>query len=153
MKDLNTYINEGTRKFDDADEYLEFIVGQSKKDPDIWDDTCRWEARDGFEYWESAFGDIDDVRDFIDEYASNMRVAGWASEVSFEDAYNIIPQKLKTIMRKSKPKVPYKTRSNKFEIWQAKDSGFDVNVMKFMNYMNDHGRDYAQYWYMISIED
>lgn len=153
MKALNNYIKESARKFDDGDEYLEFIVGQSKKDPDIWDDTCNWEARDGFEYWESAFGDFGDVRDFIDEYAGHMRVAGWSSEESFEDVYDIIPQKLKTIMKKSKPKMPYKKKNNKFEIWQTTDSGFNVNVMKFMNYMNDNGTDYVQYWYMISIDD
>lgn len=152
MKTLNNYINEAARKFDDADEYLSFIVKQSKKDPDIWDDTCSWEARDAFEYWESTFGDFDDVLDFIDEYASHKRVAGWASKESFEDAYNIIPQKLKTIMKKSKPKMPYKKKNNEFEIWQTTDSGFDVNVMKFMNYINDNGTDYVQYWYMISIE-
>jgi len=153
MKTLNNYINEAARKFDDADEYLSFIVKQSKKDPDIWDDTCSWEARDEFEYWESAFGDFDDVMDFIDEYASHKRVAGWSSKESFEDAYNIIPQKLKTIMKKSKPKMPYKKKNNEFEIWQTTDSGFDVNIMKFMNYMNDNGTDYVQYWYMIAIDD
>ena len=163
MKQINNYISEKLiinnnnsshqEEFEDADEYLSFIVEQSKKDPDIWDDTCRWEARDSFEYWEGAWGEVDDVLDFIDEYASNKRVAGWSSEESFEDVYDIIPQILKTIMKSSKPKIPYKKRSNQFEVWETTANGFDVSVMKFMNYMNDNGTDYAQYWYMIVVED
>ena len=151
MKSINNYIKESARKFDDASEYLEDIVNSSKKDPDIWDDTGDWEARDGFEYWESAFGEFDDILDFIDEYAYRTCVAGWSSEESFEDVEKVIPQKLKTIMKKSKPKMPYKKRSNKMEVWQTTDNGFDINVMKFMNYMNDNGTDYVQYWYMISV--
>ena len=66
MKQINNYISEKLiinnnnsshqEEFEDADEYLSFIVEQSKKDPDIWDDTCSWEARDSFEYWEGAWG-------------------------------------------------------------------------------------------------
>lgn len=165
MKSINNYISEKLtissashqETFDDAVEYLAFIVKQSKKDskkdPDIWDDTGNWDARDCFEYWEGAWGERDDVVDFIDEYASDKLVAGWSSEESFDDVYNIIPQKLKIIMKKSKPKMPYKKRSNKFEIWEITDSGFDVSVMKFMNYANDSGTDYVEYWYMIAVED
>lgn len=161
MKQINNYISEKLiinstshqETFDDVVDYLAFIVKQSKKDPDIWDDTCNWEARDGFDYWEGAWGETDDVVEFIDEYASNRLVAGWSSEESFDDVYNIIPQKLKAIMKKSNSKIPYKKRSNKFEIWETTDSGFDVSVMKFMNYMNDSGTDYVQYWYMIAIDD
>jgi len=152
MKTLNNYIKESAKKFDNVDEYLEDIVNSSKKDPDIYDDTGDWEARDAFDYWESAFGEFDDILDFIDEYASGKCVAGWNSEESFEDVEKVIPQKLKTIMKKSKPKMPYKKRNNKMEVWQITDYGFDVAVMKFMNYMNDNGTDYVQYWYMISID-
>jgi hypothetical protein len=153
MKDLNAYINEGARKFEDADEYLEHIVNSAKADPDIWDDTGDWEARDAFDYWESAFGEFDDILDFIDEYASGKSVAGWNSEESFEDAEKKIPQKLKSIMKKSKPKMPYKKRNNKMEVWEVQDGQYNVAVMKFMNYMNDNGTDYVQYWYMIAIDE
>ena len=152
MKSINNYIKESTRKFDSVEEYLEDIVNSSKKDPEIYDDTGYWEARDAFDYWESAFGEVDDVLDIIDDYANRKCVAGWSSEESFEDVEKVIPQKLKSIMKKSKPSIPYKKRSNKMEVWETTDNGFDVTVMKFMNYMNDNGTDYVQYWYMISID-
>jgi hypothetical protein len=152
MKALNSYIKEAAQTFDYVEDYLADIVQTAKKEPDVYDDTGDWEARDGFEYWESAFGEFQDVCDFIDEYGSGCAVAGWSSEESYEDVEKVIPDKLKTLMNKTKPKMPYKKYSNKFEVWETNDDGFDVNIMKFMNYMNDNGTDYVQYWYMIAIE-
>lgn len=157
MKDIkefliNKSISEAAKTFDYVDEYLADIVQAAKKKPDIYDDTGNWEARDSFEYWESAFGEFQDVLDFIDDYGRGCAVAGWSSEESYEDIEKVIPNKLKTLMKKSKLKTPYKKYNNKFEVWETKDDGFDVNIMKFMNYMNDHGTDYVQYWYMIAIE-
>lgn len=152
MKDINKFLLE-KKEFENIYEYLEYIVKSAKADPDIWDDTENWEARDNFEYWESATKEFDDVLDFIDEYATGKCVAGWNSEESFEDAEKKIPQKLKSIMKKSKPSIPYKKRNNKMEVWEVQDGKYNTTVMKFMNYANDHGRDYVQYWHMIAIDE
>lgn len=61
MKALNNYIKEAAQTFDYVEDYLADIVQAAKKEPDVYDDTGNWEARDGFEYWESAFGEFQDV--------------------------------------------------------------------------------------------
>ena len=67
MKTLNQFI---TEKFntDSVEDYLASIVNSAKAKPDIYDDTEYWEASDGFEYWESDWGERDDVKEFISEY-------------------------------------------------------------------------------------
>lgn len=152
MKNLNTYIVEKYNT-DSIEEYLESIVDSAKGKPDIWDDTESWEARDGFDYWESAFGEVDDVNEFISEYCDRKCVAGWSTDKSFEETEKIIPKLLKDIMKKSKPKMPYKKRNNKMEVWETKQDGFDITVLKFGYYTNDNGTDYMEYWYMIAIEE
>ena len=151
MKNLNTYIVEKYNT-DSIEEYLESIVDSAKGKPDIWDDSESWEARDGFDYWESAFGEVDDVNEFISEYCDRKCVAGWSTDKSFEETEKMIPNLLKDIMKKSKPKMPYKKRNNKMEVWETKQDGFDINVLKFGYYTNDNGTDYMEYWYMIAIE-
>jgi hypothetical protein len=152
MKDINKYILE---KFntDSIEEYLESIVNSAKGKPDVYDDTESWEARDAFDYWESSFGELDDVNEFISEYCDRKCVAGWSTDKSFEETEKIIPQLLKDIMKKSKPKMPYKKRNNQMEVWEAKQDGFDITVLKFGYYANDNGTDYKEYWYMIAIEE
>ena len=49
--------------------------------------------------------------------------------------------------------MPYKKRNNQMEVWETKQDGFDINVLKFGNYVNDNGTDYMEYWYMIAIEE
>lgn len=152
MKNLNTYIVEKYNT-DSIEEYLESIVNSAKdKNPKIWDDTESWEAKDDFDYYQDASGSYDDVLEFIEQYANNKAVAGWMTKESFEETEKIIPKFLKDIIKKSKPEIPYKKKSNKFEVWETTDKGFDVTVMKFMNYTNDNGTDYVEYWYMIAIE-
>ena len=151
MKDISKYIIEKYNK-NSIEDYLASIVDSAKDDPKIYDDTESWKANDDFEYWQSTFGEYDDVLEFIGRYANNKAVAGWMTKESFEETEKIIPKKLKTIMKKSKPEIPYKKNSNKFEVWETQDKGFDVTVMKFMNYTNDNGTDYVEYWYMIAVE-
>lgn len=152
MKDINKYILE---KFntDSIEEYLESIVNSAKGKPKIWDDSESWEARDAFEEWESAWGERDDVNEFISEYCDGKCVAGWSTEESFEETEKVIPKMMKDIMKKSKSKIPYKKRNNKMEVWETKQDGFNINVLKFGNYANDHGTDYVEYWYMIAIKE
>ena len=152
MKNLNTYIIEKYNT-DSIEEYLESIVNSAKGKPDIWDDSESWEARDGFDYWESAFGEVDDVNEFISEYCDRKCVAGWSTDKSFEETEKMIPKLLKDIMKKSKPKMPYKKRNNQMEVWETKQDGFDITVLKFGYYTNDNGTDYMEYWYMIAIEE
>jgi len=152
MKNLNTYIIEKYNT-DSIEEYLESIVDSAKGKPDIWDDSESWEARDVFDYWESALGEVDDVNEFISEYCDRKCVAGWSTDKSFEETEKIIPKLLKDIMKKSKPKMPYKKRNNKMEVWETKQDGFDINVLKFGYYTNDNDTDYMEYWYMIAIEE
>ena len=102
MKNLNTYITEKYNT-DSIEEYLESIVNSAKGKPDIYDDTESWEARDAFEYWQSAFGDWDDVIEFISEYCDRKCVAGWSTDKSFEETEKVIPKLLKDIIKKSKP--------------------------------------------------
>ena len=135
------------------EDYLENIVRSSKEDnPPIYDDTGSWEARDAFEYWQSAFGEWDDVLEFISDYADNTCVAGWYTKESFEETEKIIPQKLKDIMKNNKLDIPYKKHHNQMEVWKTKDEGFDVTIMKFKNYANNNGTDYTEFWYMIAID-
>ena len=139
---------------EDACSLLADIVHSAKeKNPPIWDDTGDWEANDAFDYWESAFGEFDDVKDFISDYADGKCVAGWSTEESFEATEKLIPKKMISIMKASKPYIPYKKRSNKMEVWETKEYGFDVTVLKFINYNNHSGTDFAEFWYMIAIED
>lgn len=157
MKNINNYITENisveeSLNTDSIEEYLESIVNSAKNKPDIWDDTESWEARDAFEYWQSAFGDWDDVIEFISEYCDDKCVAGWSTDKSFEETEKIIPKLLKDIMKKSKSKIPYKKRNNQMEVWETTQDGFDIKVLKFGNYVNDNGTDYMEYWYMIAIE-
>ena len=152
MKNINKYITEKYNT-DSIEEYLESIVNSAKGKPDIYDDTESWEARDAFEYWQSAFGDWDDAIEFISEYCDRKCVAGWSTDKSFEETEKIIPKLLKDIMKKSKPKIPYKKRNNQMDVWETKQDGFDINVLKFGYYTNDNGTDYMEYWYMIAIEE
>ena len=152
MKNINKYITEKYNT-DSIEEYLESIVNSAKGKPDIWDDSESWEARDGFDYWESAFGEVDDVNEFISEYCDRKCVAGWSTDKSFEETEKMIPKLLKDIMKKSKPKMPYKKRNNQMEVWETKQDGFDITVLKFGYYTNDNGTDYMEYWYMIAIEE
>lgn len=152
MKSITTYINEA-KKYLDADEYLSDIVNSAQEDPAIWDDTESWEAKDDFDYWQDANGSYDDVIEFISEYADEKRVAGWKTDKSFEETEKIIPKKLKTIMKKTKPEIPYKKRYNQMEVWQAKDNEYNVTVMKFKYYANNEGTDYIEYWYMFVVEN
>lgn len=55
-------------------------------------------------------------------------------------------------MKKSKPKIPYKKYNNQMEVWEIKQDGFYITVLKFGYYTNDNGTDYKEYWYMIAIE-
>ena len=151
MKSIKTYLTE-SKKFEDADEFLDYIVNTAKGEPKIYDDTESWEANDDFEYWQSSFGEYDDVKEFISEHCDKKCVAGWMTTESFEDTEKIIPKLLKDIMKKSKPKIPYKKRNNQMEVWETKQDGFDINVLKFGYYTNDNGTDYKEYWYMIAIE-
>lgn len=151
MKNLNTYIIEKYNT-NSIEEYLESIVNSAKGKPEIYDDTESWEARDAFEYWQSTLGDWDDVIEFISEYCDRKCVAGWSTDKSFEETEKIIPNLLKDIMKKSKPKMPYKKHNNQMEVWETKQDGFDIKVLKFGNYVNDNGTDYKEYWYMIAIE-
>ena len=152
MKDLKEFITENNSEIT-IEDYLGDIVNSSKeKNPPIYDDTGSWEARDAFEYWQSAFGEWDDVIEFISDYADNTCVAGWCTKESFEETEKIIPQKLKDIMKNNKSDIPYKKRYNQMEVWETTDEGFDVTVMKFKNYANDNGTDYIEYWYMIAVE-
>ena len=151
MKNINKYITEKYNT-DSIEEYLESIVNSAKGKPDIWDDTCSWEAKDDFDYWQDASGEWDDVLEFISEYCDGKCVAGWSTDKSFEETEKIIPKLLKDIMKKSKPKMPYKKRNNQMEVWETKQDGFDINVLKFGYYTNDNGTDYKEYWYMIAIE-
>ena len=150
MKDIKNFIIESSEE--DICDYLEKIVNSASKQPSIYYDDNSWEAKDDFDYYQDASGSYDDVLEFIERYANNKAVAGWMTKESFEETEKIIPKKLKTIMKKSKPEIPYKKNSNKFEVWETQDKGFDVTVMKFMNYANDNGTDYVEYWYMIAVE-
>jgi hypothetical protein len=38
------------------------------------------------------------------------------------------------------------------EVWETKQDGFDITVLKFGNYVNNNGTDYKEYWYMITVE-
>ena len=152
MKDLNTYITEKYNT-DSIEEYLESIVNSAKGKPNVYDDTESWEAQDEFDYWESAFGELDDVNEFISEYCDRKCVAGWSTDKSFEETEKMIPKLLKDIMKKSKPKIPYKKRNNQMEVWEIKQDGFYITVLKFGYYANDNGTDYKEYWYMIAIEN
>ena len=157
MKNINNYITENisieeSLNTDSIEEYLESIVNSAKGKPDVYDDTESWEARDGFDYWESAFGEVDDVNEFISEYCDGKCVAGWSTDKSFEETEKIIPTLLKDIMKKSKPEIPYKKRNNQMEVWETTQDGFDINVLKFGYYTNDNGTDYKEYWYMIAVE-
>ena len=152
MKDINKYILEKYNT-DSIEEYLESIVNSAKGKPNIYDDTEDWEVNDAFEYWESAFGEYDDVKDFIGDYCNRKCVAGWSTDKSFEETEKMIPKIMKDIMKKSKPKMPYKKRNNKMEVWETKQDGFDITVLKFGNWNNDHGTDYFEYWYMIAVEE
>ena len=157
MKNINSYITENisieeSLNTDSIEDYLESIVNSAKGKPDVYDDTESWEARDGFNYWESASVEVDDVNEFISEYCNEKCVAGWLTNKSFEETEKIIPKLLKDIMKKSKPKTPYKKYNNQMEVWETKQDGFDINVLKFGYYTNDNGTDYKEYWYMIAIE-
>lgn len=151
MKNIKTYITE-SKKFEDADEFLGYIVKTAKGNPKIYDDTESWVANDVFDYWQDVKGKYDDVKDFISEYCDRKRVAGWVTKESFEETEKMIPKLLKDIMKKSKPEMPYKKHSNKFEVWETTQNNYDINVLKFKNYANDNGTDYAEYWYMITVE-
>lgn len=151
MKDLKKFINESNKI--DAVDYLEKIVNSIKSNnPAIWDDTESWEARDDFDYYEDATGKWDDVLEFISHYGDHKCIAGWKTKESFEETEKIIPKKLKIIMKKSKPEIPYKKYHNQMAVWETTDKGLDVAVMKFKNYGNDNGTDYVEYWYMITVE-
>lgn len=150
MKDLKKFINESNEI--DAVDYLEKIVNSTKDNkPAIWNDTESWEARDDFDYYEDTLGNWDDVLEFISDYADHKCIAGWKTKDSFEETEKIIPKKLKTIMKKSKPEIPYKKRHNQMEVWETIDKGLDVAVLKFKNYANDNGTDYVEFWYMITV--
>lgn len=151
MKNINKYITEKYNT-DSIEEYLESIVNSAKSEPNIYDDTESWEANDDFEYWQSSFGEYDDVKEFISEHCDKKCVAGWMTKDSFEETEKVIPKLLKDIMKKSKPEIPYKKRSNQMEVWETKQDGFDIKVLKFGNYVNDNGTDYKEYWYMIAIK-
>ena len=56
-------------------------------------------------------------------------------------------------MSNNKSTTVYKTDLNQMDIWQTKDNGFVVTVMKFENHVNDFGADYAEFWYMIAVEE
>ena len=152
MKDLVQFIKEN-KKFEEAYELIGDLAKKSKKEPDIWDDRGSWEARDAFEYWESAFGERDDTLDFIDEYASNKCVIGWSTEESFEATEKIVPKKITDIMKAEKPENPYKRRNNKFEVWETTLDGYETRIMRFMNYANRSGEDYVEYWVLVAVEE
>ena len=159
MKNLKTYINERfTTSNDDIieiEDYLKDIVNNAKEEPEIYDDSENWEANEYFDYWENEFGDSDDVLDYIIEYANYTCVAGWFTKKSFEETEKIIPQKLIDIMKNNTSEIPYKNKHihNQMEVWETKDKGFDVTVLKFKNHVNDFGTDYIQFWYMIAVEE
>lgn len=150
MKSIIKYINE-SNKFDDACEYLEYIVNTSKSKPDIWDDSESWNAKDDFEYWQDTTGSWDDIIEFIDKYASDKCVAGWKTEKSFEETEKLVPNLIKNIIKK-KPEIPYKKNSNMMELWDSTYKGYNVNVLRFKNYKNNDGTDYIEYWIMIIVK-
>ena len=151
MKSLVKYISE-VKKNLNIYEYLEDIIDSASQKPDIWDDTENWKASDDFDYYQDARGSYDDIVEFISEYGDDKCVAGWKTEKSFEETEKVIPKKLKDIMKYNKPEIPYKKNSNKMEVWETTDNGFDIAVMKFMNWANNNGTDYVEYWYMIAIK-
>lgn len=150
MKSIIDYINE-SKKFNNSSECLEYIINTTKTEPDIWDDSKNWNAKDDFDYYESASGSFDDIVDTIDKYASNKCIAGWKSKDSFEKVEKVIPKLIKDII-KEEPEVPYKKNSNKLELWESIYEGFDVNILRFKSYNNNYGSDYVEFWYMITIE-
>ena len=150
MKSIIDYINE-SKKFNSSYECLEYIISKTKTKPDIWDDTESWNVKDDFDYYESTLGDFDDIVDTIDKYASNKCIAGWKSKDSFEKVEKVIPKLIKDIIKKE-PEVTYKKYSNKLEVWESTYEDFTINVLRFKSYNNNHGTDYVEFWYMITIE-
>lgn len=146
-------LNESEKIEEKATVYLESIVNSSKHNPDVYDDTFEYDVEDNFARWQNDFGEYDDTYEYIKKYTEDGHaIAGWKSETSFKDTEKFLPKKIKELIRKGKYSNPYKRDTNKMEVWETKDEGLDIKVLRFKQYRSDYGRYYAEYWYMISIE-
>ena len=136
-----------------AEDFLCSIIKSTKSKPDIYDDSWYWEAQDAFEYWESAFGEYDNIIELVGDYCNRKCVCGWSSEESFKETEKMIPKIMKEIMEQEKSYIPYKKYDNKLELWQIEIDKYSINVLKFKNHANNNGTDYIEYWYMMSIDE
>lgn len=141
----------------DIEDILQEIVETTDEDPQIWDDTMRWDAKDNFEYWEDSWGTyVDDIVDILDYEIRNYAVAGWYTETSFEDTEKVIPDVLFQIMREGDHSVPWKKRSQQLDVWELMNKNrkppVTFKVLKFMKMNNKDGTDFCEYWYIIALE-
>lgn len=136
-----------------ATEYLENIVNSSKHNPDVYDDTFKYDAEDNFDSWQNDLGEFDDTYEYIKKYTEDGHaVAGWCTKTSFKDTEKLLPNKIKYLIKNGKYSNPYKRDSNNMEVWETKDEGLDIKILKFKQYRSNFGTYYTEFWYMISIE-
>lgn len=138
-----------------VEDILETIVKSAKKEPEIYDDTGDFDSSEAFEPWQDASGYWDRTAKAIEFYIDCNAVAGWfthdLNNENFDDLDKIIPPMFKDIMNNEKSEIIYNKHHCQTELWRIHLGGHKSYLLKFNCMGNDYGRDFTEYWYMISI--
>lgn len=131
---------------------VEYIAKSGKKDPDIWDDSEEFAARDYFEPWEDDFGKSDDMYEVIERWCDDNVVVGWKTDNGFDELDKIAPDFFNIIINSWEQRTVHKQMNCTADVWEKRLGKYECTLLKLNMHVNYDGNESKEYWYMFILE-